>query len=100
MAAPEIHSAFRGRLVCLLVLSHCGVKPMPSSRRSLHVFPTLEWLISFHSYKTKNQNEDGIISSIVRIQSLLKDFYLPFSPHITSFLSEIDYYGIPFIIES
>ena len=64
MAAPEIHSAFRGRLVCLLVLSHCGVKPMPSSRRSLHVFPTLEWLISFHSIQDKKSERiDGILSS-------------------------------------
>ena len=49
MAAPEIHSAFRGRLVCLLVLSHSGVKPMPSSRRSLRVFPALVLFIHFPS---------------------------------------------------
>src|SRR5690625_725233 len=27
--APRIHYAFRGRLVGLLVLTHCGVPPMP-----------------------------------------------------------------------
>jgi len=26
---PEIHCAFRGRLVSLLVLTHCGVSPRP-----------------------------------------------------------------------
>ncbi|GAA0499652.1 hypothetical protein GCM10008986_28580 [Salinibacillus aidingensis] len=30
-AATERYFAFRGRLVSLLVLSHCGVSPRPSS---------------------------------------------------------------------
>src|SRR5699024_9593313 len=33
--APRIHYAFRGRLVGLLVLTHCGVPPMPLGLRLL-----------------------------------------------------------------
>src|SRR5690625_728641 len=41
LLAPEKHFAFRGRLMSLRVLPHCGVSSRPSSHRSLHVFPPL-----------------------------------------------------------
>src|SRR5690625_1106133 len=41
LLAPEKHFAFRGRLLSLRVLPHCGVSSRPSSHRSLHVFPPL-----------------------------------------------------------
>ncbi len=83
MAAPEIHSAFRGRLVCLLVLRTPGSNLcLPPAEVSVYFLRWSGKTITFHSRlfirgdrvikeetftnlascRTKNPNDDGIMS--------------------------------------